>query len=143
MKIEDRRTNAKNTLTHLIEHRIIPIINENDTVATEEITFGDNDLLAALVSILLNADALILLTTTDGLHDENSERVPFIDEMSEDILALDRGANGHLSTGGMKSKLLAADKAAKAGAAVLIADGQTDGILQNILAGADTGTLIS
>ncbi|MBC8207074.1 MAG: glutamate 5-kinase [Kiritimatiellales bacterium] len=143
LKVEERRTNAKNTLINLIEHRIVPVINENDTVATEEITFGDNDLLAALVSTLIEADALILLTMTDGLHDENGERVAFIDEMSEDILALDKGANGHLSTGGMTSKLLAADQAAKAGAAVIIADGQTDGIIQSILNGDDTGTLIA
>jgi len=143
LKIEERRTNAKNTLASLIDHRIVPIINENDTVSTEEITFGDNDLLAALVSILIEADALILLTTTDGLKDDNGDRVPFINEISDDILALDKGANGHLSTGGMKSKLLASDKAAKTGTAVIIADGQTDGIIQNILNGEDTGTLIS
>jgi len=143
LKADERRINSKNTLCNLIEHRIVPIINENDTVATEEITFGDNDLLAAMVSILIEADALILLTTTDGLHDENGERVAFIDEVSEDVLALDKGANGHLSTGGMKSKLLAADEAAKAGAAVIIADGQIDSILQTILAGDDVGSLIA
>jgi len=143
LKADERRANAQNTLNNLVAHRIVPVINENDTVATEEITFGDNDLLAAMVSILIDADALILLTTTDGLHDENGERVAFIDEMSEDILALDKGANGHLSTGGMKSKLLAADEAAQAGTSVVIADGQTDGILQSILAGDDVGTLIS
>lgn len=142
LKIKERRSNSKNTLLHLIEHRIVPVINENDTVATEEITFGDNDLLASLVSALLDADALILLTTTDGLHDENSERVPFVERVSEEILALDTGANGHLSTGGMKSKLMAAAKAAEADIPVVIADGQTDGIIQNILNGDDTGTLI-
>ena len=143
LKADEHRTNAKNTLGNLIANRIVPIINENDTVATEEITFGDNDLLAALVAILVEADALILLTTTDGLHDENGDRVPFIDEVSEDVLALDKGSNGHLSTGGMKSKLLAADQAAKAGTAVVIADGQTEGIIQKILSGEDIGTLIT
>ncbi|MBI9020797.1 MAG: glutamate 5-kinase [Verrucomicrobia bacterium] len=142
LKVDERRTNAKNTLVNLIEHRIVPVINENDTVATEEITFGDNDLLASLVSILIEADALILLTTTDGLHDENEKRVPFVEQVSDDILALDKGKNGHLSTGGMKSKLLSAGKAAAANIPVVIADGQTDGIIQNILAGKDTGTLI-
>jgi len=142
LKADEHRTNAKNTLGNLIANRIVPVINENDTVATEEITFGDNDLLAALVAILVEADALILLTTTDGLHDENGERVPFIDEMSDNLLALDKGSNGHLSTGGMKSKLLAAEEAAKAGISVVIADGQTDGIIQSILAAEDTGTLI-
>ena len=142
LKADEHRTNAKNTLSNLIEHRIVPIINENDTIATEEITFGDNDLLAALVAILTEADALILLTTTDGLHDGNGERVSFVDEVSDDILALDKGANGPLSTGGMTSKLLAAVQAADAGTAVVIADGQTDGIIQSILAGEDAGTLI-
>ena len=140
---EERRANAQNTLVNLIDHRIVPIINENDTVATEEIKFGDNDLLAALVSILIEADALILLTTTDGLRDENEERVAFVEQVSDDILALDKGANGHLSTGGMKSKLLAAARAADEGTAVIIADGQTDGIIQSILNGDDVGTLIS
>jgi len=142
LKIEERRANAKNTLLNLIDHRIVPIINENDTVATEEITFGDNDLLASLVSSLVQADALILLTCTDGLHDENGKRLPFVERVSDDILALDTGANGHLSTGGMKSKLIAAAKAAKADIPVVIADGQTDGIIQSILNGNDTGTLI-
>jgi glutamate 5-kinase len=142
LKVEERRVNAQNTLQNLISHRIVPVINENDTVATEEITFGDNDLLAALVSILIDADALILLTMTDGLHDENGARVPFIRELSDDILALDRGANGHLSTGGMTSKLLAACKAADTGTPVVIADGQIDGVIQNVLSGEDTGTLI-
>ncbi len=142
LKADERRTNAKNTLQNLIANRIVPIINENDTVATEEIAFGDNDLLAALVAILLQADALLLLTTTDGLRDKNGDRVAFIDEMSEEILALDKGANGPLSTGGMKSKLLAADEAAKTGIAVVIADGQSEGILQKILTGEDAGTLI-
>lgn len=142
LKIEERRTNAKNTLIHLIEHRIVPVINENDTVATEEITFGDNDLLASLVSTLIDADALILLTTTDGLHDEDGERVPFVERVSDDILALDQGANGHLSTGGMTSKLMAAAKAAEMDIPVTIADGRTDGVIQNILDGNDVGTLI-
>lgn len=142
LKVDERRTNAKNTLLNLIDHRIVPIINENDTVATEEITFGDNDLLASLVSTLVNADALILLTCTDGLHDENGERVPFIERVSEDILALDKGANGHLSTGGMTSKLMSAAKAAESDIPVVIADGQTDGVIQSILAGEDIGTLI-
>ncbi len=139
---EERRTNAQNTLLKLIEYRIIPIINENDTVATEEIKFGDNDLLAALVSILIKSDALILLSTTDGLKDDDGQRIPFVEQVSEDILALDKGKNGELSTGGMKSKLMSAGKAAAANIPVIIADGQTDGIIQTILSGADTGTLI-
>jgi len=139
---DGRRTNAQNTLLNLIKHRIVPVINENDTVATEEIKFGDNDLLAALVAILVKADALILLSTTDGLKDDDGRRVPFVEQVSDDILALDKGKNGELSTGGMKSKLMSSGKAAAAGIPVVIADGQTDGIIQSVLGGADTGTLI-
>ena len=135
-------TNAKNTLHNLLAHKIIPIINENDAVSTEEITFGDNDILASLVATLVQADALILLSTTDGLRDANGDRVPFIEEVSEDILALDKGKSENLSAGGMKSKLMSAGKAAAANIPVVIADGQTEGIIQTILAGGDTGTLI-
>ena len=142
LKIDERRTNAKNTLLNLIDHRIVPVINENDTVATEEITFGDNDLLASLVSTLVRADALILLSTTDGLRDETGARVPFIERVSEDILALDKGANGHLSTGGMTSKLMSAAKAAETDIPVIIAHGHTPDIIQTILDGEDVGTLI-
>lgn len=139
---DKRRINAQNTLLNLITNRIVPVINENDTVATEEIKFGDNDLLAALVAILVKADVLILLSTTDGLKDDSGQRVPFVTRVSEDVLALDKGKNGELSTGGMKSKLMSAGKAAAANIPVVIADGRTDGIIQTILGGADTGTLI-
>lgn len=139
---EERRNNAQNTLLKLLEYDILPVINENDTVATEEIKFGDNDLLAALVAILTEADALILLSTTDGLKDDNGERVPFVEQVSKDILALDKGKNGELSTGGMKSKLMSAGKAAAANIPVIIADGRVANIIQTILSGADTGTLI-
>lgn len=142
LKVDERRANAKNTLLNLIEHRIVPVINENDTVATEEITFGDNDLLASLVSTLIEADALILLTCTNGLNDDDGNRVPFIEKVSEDILALDKGDSDPLSSGGMKSKLISAAKAAETDIPVVIADGQADDILQSILAGDDIGTLI-
>jgi glutamate 5-kinase len=142
LKTDERRINARNTLNNLIKHRIVPIINENDTVATEEITFGDNDLLAALVSILVQADALVLLTCTDGLHDKNEQRIPFVERVSDEILAMDKGANGHLSTGGMTSKLQAASRASEADIPVVIANGQTDDIIHTVLNGNDIGTLI-
>lgn len=142
LKIDERRANAKNTLLNLIRYHIVPIINENDTVATQEITFGDNDLLAALVSSLIDADALILLTCTDGLRDADGQRVRFVERVSSEILALDKGANGHLSTGGMTSKLMSAAKAAEADVPVIIADGRIEGVIPAILAGEDTGTLI-
>jgi glutamate 5-kinase len=141
-RVTDGSTNAKNTLENLITHRIVPVINENDAVSTDEITFGDNDILASRVATLIQADALILLTTTNGLHDRNGVRIPFVERVSDDILALDKGKNGELSTGGMKSKLMSAGKAAAADIPVVIADGQTEGIIQAILSGADAGTLI-
>ncbi len=142
-RLEDGSTNAKNTLQNLIAHRIVPIINENDAVSTCEITFGDNDILASLVSTLIRADVLILLTTTNGLHDENNRRVPFVDQISEKILALDKGKNSHLSTGGMKSKLIAASQASAEKIPVVIADGRIDGIIQSVLNGENVGTLIA
>ncbi|MDK2857785.1 MAG: glutamate 5-kinase [Verrucomicrobiota bacterium] len=141
-RVNSGSTNARNTLQNLITHHIIPVINENDAVSTEEITFGDNDILASLVATLIQADALILLTATDGLHNESGQRIPFVERVSDDILALDHGRNGALSTGGMKSKLMAAAKAAEKNIPVVIADGRTDGIIQAVLSGADVGTLI-
>ncbi|MFA5688606.1 MAG: glutamate 5-kinase [Kiritimatiellales bacterium] len=134
--------NAKNTLHNLLAHRIVPVINENDAVSTAEITFGDNDILASLVATLVKADVLILLSITDGLRDDAGNRVPVIEQISDDILALDKGKSENLSAGGMKSKLMSAGKAAAANIPVIIADGRIPGIIQTILSGGDTGTLI-
>ncbi len=84
LKHRERHLNARNTLLNLIAHRIVPVINENDAISTEEIQFGDNDVLAALVAILVDADALILLSTTDGLRDGNNKRVSHIEEVDDD-----------------------------------------------------------
>jgi glutamate 5-kinase len=146
LKDHERHLNARNTLLHLISHKIIPIINENDTISTEEIKFGDNDVLAALVAILIDADALILLSTTDGLQqpmkEGNSQRVSMLSSIDSTVFDWVSDRTDTLSTGGMKSKLQSAELAAQNGIPVIIADGRRDHILEDILAGADVGTLI-
>lgn len=146
LKDRKRHLNSRNTLLHLISHRIIPIINENDTISTEEIKFGDNDVLAALVAILIDADALILLSTTDGLREPTANgrtrRVSYIDEVDDSILAMIKDKQDGLSTGGMTSKLQSAELATHNGIPVVIANGRKNDVLTRILSGKDEGTLL-
>lgn len=141
-----RHLNASATITTLLEHRVIPIINENDVVAIDEIKFGDNDLLAALTSLLIQADALVLLSTVDGFRAPvgkgRTRRVPTLAGVGEKELSLALGKGSALSTGGMASKLQSAGMVAENGIPVVIANGRSDGVLEQILAGADIGTLI-
>ena len=124
----ERHLNARNTLLNLIANRIVPIINENDTISTKEIKFGDNDILAALVAILIDADALVLLSSTDGLREPNgngrTRRVSYIEEVDNDVLNLVADKQNKFSTGGMASKLESAQIAAHNGIPVVIADGR-------------------
>jgi glutamate 5-kinase len=146
LKHRARHLNARNTMRAMLQRGVIPVVNENDVVAVDEIKLGDNDVLAALVVHLLDADLLILLTTSDGLRETDaggrSRRVAVVPAITREILALASGKGSELSTGGMASKLEAAGAAAKAGAAVVIADGRKAGILADVLAGKDVGTLI-
>ena len=146
LKHRERHLNARNTLLNLIDNRIVPIINENDAISTEEIKFGDNDVLAALVAILVDADALILLSTTDGLREPapngQTRRVSFIEEVDDDVLALVADKQDPLSTGGMASKLESAQIAAHNGIPVVIANGRKPGVLTRIFEGQDEGTLL-
>lgn len=146
LKHRMRHLNARNTILAMLRRGVIPIINENDVVAVDEIKLGDNDILSSLVVHLLDADLLVLLTTTDGLQETDaggrSRRVAQVQAITRDVLNLASGKGSELSTGGMFSKLESAGAATKAGAAVLIADGRKAGVLQAILAGEDTGTLI-
>jgi glutamate 5-kinase len=141
LKHRERHLNARNTLLNLIGNRIIPIINENDAISTEEIKFGDNDVLAALVAILVDADALVLLSTTDGLRD-GKQRVSYIEEVDDDVLALVSDKADRLSSGGMASKLQSAQIAAHNGIPVVIANGRKTGVLTRILQGKNEGTLL-
>jgi len=146
LKDRRRHLNARHTLMRLLDHRIIPVINENDVVSIDELKFGDNDRLAALVAILLQADLLVLLTTSNGLRqpagDNRTRRIPTLQEISPEVLALVHGGGDPLATGGMASKLDAARTAADNGIPVVIADGRKPGTILRIARGEDVGTLL-
>ncbi len=144
-----RYLNVRNTILTLLEYGAVPIINENDTVSVEELqtTFGDNDRLAAMVTNLIRAPLLVLLSDVDGLYDgdprsQEAQRIPTITKLDESIFALVRDKLTGLSKGGMASKLAAARIATMAGENVIIANGRTPGTLARILAGDDVGTLV-
>ena len=135
-----RHDNAHNTLLHLLSRgNVVPIINENDSVAVEELNFGDNDRLSAEVAILVDADRLIILTSVDGLQDAAGQTVPVVREFSG-IAPLVRSDQGRVSTGGMVTKLQAALLAVKAGIPVTIASGRQAGLVAQIVAGRRVGT---
>ena len=135
-----RHHNARNTLGHLLARgNVVPIINENDSVAVEELNFGDNDRLSAEVAILVDADRLIILTSVDGLQDAAGRTVPVVRDFNE-VAPLVRSDKGRVSTGGMVTKLQAAQLAVKAGIPVHIASGRRAGLVHQILAGRRVGT---
>lgn len=130
----------------LLELRAIPIINENDTVATDEIVIGDNDTLAAIVSANVEADLLVLLSDIDGLYTKDphkypdAELIPTVEALTPEIYALAEGKGSELGTGGMKTKLRAADIATRAGIDMIIANGAEPMILYSIVDGKPFGT---
>lgn len=144
----DRYKNAYSTLMELLERRILPIINENDTVSVEELTFGDNDMLSALVSGLIHADQLIILTDINGLYDSDprvnpsAKKMGLLDYVTDDMLAAAEGTGSKVGTGGMKSKLLAAKTAQSLGVPVFIGQGKGIQKLVEILEGNGDGTYI-
>lgn len=146
-----RFTNARRTLENLLRHRVIPIVNENDVVADEEIkadlSLGDNDLLAALVARMIRADIMVLLTTVDGLRSNfggrgPSRRILCVESVTNRELAMVTGSKSTLSKGGMDSKLRAAQSASRSGCATVIANGRQRGVIRRAMAGDDVGTLI-
>nr|WP_106784818.1 glutamate 5-kinase [Lysinibacillus timonensis] len=146
---KDRYKNAYATFTELLERSILPIINENDTVSVAELTFGDNDMLSALVSGLVHADHLIILTDINGFYDgnptknPNAKRIHHLSNISEEHLALASGSGSKVGTGGMQSKLLAARSALQSGVKVFIGKGSGSNKLLEILNGYGDGTYIS
>lgn len=142
-----RHLNARNTIMAMLRNRIIPVINENDVVAVDEIRFGDNDLLAAMAATLVDADLLVLLTTSDGLFRAEdgrlTERIPLLEDITDETLEMAQGKGSSWSSGGMASKLQSADRANHAGTPVIIANGMEKNILERLLQGEDLGTLIS
>lgn len=144
-----RYLNARSTLTTLIDLKIIPIINENDTVVTDEIKFGDNDTLAALVANLIEADELIILTDQRGLFsadprkDASATLIATAKAGEARLEAMAGGSGSALGTGGMLTKILAAKKAALSGASTVIADGREADVLLRLLSGEAIGTRLS
>lgn len=141
-----RFLNAKNTLQTLLEYNAIPIINENDTVAVDEIKFGDNDNLSALVTNLVEADLLVILTDINGLYNKDpkinkdAELIPVVDDIDR-FISVSGGTSGIYGTGGMQTKLEAAKKAAHFGVPTIVANGRQRNILKKIFSGEDIGTL--
>ncbi len=143
----ERFLNARHTLNSLLERGVVPIINDNDSVSTEELRFGDNDLLSALVVNTCEAELLILLSHVDGLHDRSPDspqarRIPEVKEVNRQVMELASSDTSDLGTGGMRSKLQAARSASQFGVPTVIADGRQRGMLRRILDGEDVGTLI-
>ena len=145
--LSDRRRylNSRTTLRTLLGFGVIPVINENDTVATEEIRFGDNDTLAALVANLIEADLLLILTDQRGLYERDPRQDPDAKLLAEgragdpQLLSM-AGGSGALGRGGMRSKLLAAEKAARSGASTVIAPGREANVITRVLDGEPVGT---
>jgi glutamate 5-kinase len=137
-----RGNNARAALEALLEAGAVPILNENDSVAVDEIKFGDNDQLAAMVTPLVGADLLVLLTDVDGLLDASGKRVRTVDEAADATKHV-RASKSDVGTGGMSSKLEAARRATLAGAHVVLANANADQVLESILSGADIGTYFS
>lgn len=146
--IEDhrRKENFHNTLERLLELGVLPIINENDTVSTDEIEIGDNDTLSAIVTANINADLLVLLSDIDGLYDKDPHKfddarlIDMVEEINEDILKLAGDKGSSLGTGGMVTKLRAATIATQAGCEMVIANGANPSKLYDIVEGKPVGT---
>lgn len=144
---EESRINAENTFEKLNELGVIPIVNENDTVSTEEIKVGDNDTLSAIVAAMIRADLLILLSDIDGLYTDDPRKNPaadFIDlvpELTDEYIGMGKGAGSSVGTGGMQTKLSAARICADSGADMIIANGNDIENIRRIVQGERIGTL--
>lgn len=141
-----RRQNFKNTMSRLLELGVLPIINENDTVSTDEIEIGDNDTLSAIVAVNVQADLLILLSDIDGLYTDDPHKNPdaklihTVPMITDEICALAGGCGSNLGTGGMHTKINAAKMATENGIDMVISNGSAPDILYDILNGKDEGT---
>ena len=146
LKCEDRHAKFSSTLTRLLSFGVLPIINEHDTVSTEEIEFGDNDTLAAMVAESVGAELLVLLSDIDGLYtadprrDTSATLISHVYELSDEIMATGSGAGSSRGTGGMATKLRAAKIATDAGCDMIIANGSSPELLYSIVEGREVGT---
>ena len=140
----NRFTNAKRTLQEIQRRGLVPIINENDTVATDEIRFGDNDKLSSLIAILLEADALVILSDTDGLYARSKggdgNRIQIVEKMDDRIFSHVKDQKKDFTVGGMSSKLAAVRMSVNSGVPVFLASGRDRQVLVRIFSGEDVGT---
>ena len=148
LKYRNRHLNIRNTLNSLVQNKILPIINENDTVSVDEIKFGDNDMLSALVSNLIRADVLINLTSVNGVYKKSDDGKTLDSEIIYEVKGVPPSIFGHitsnistLGSGGMAAKLKAAKMVTTAGEFMVIANGRTENIIKKILNGERVGTL--
>jgi glutamate 5-kinase len=147
--VQERRRylNARHALERLLEQRVIPVINENDTVSADEIKFGDNDTLAGLVAGLVDADALVILSDVDGLYDADprsspdAQRIDFVAKLTPELLALAGASGSKVGTGGMATKVRAAARVTELGIRCVVTAGLHAGRLGQVLSGEDVGTL--
>ena len=143
----ERRINAENTLKQLLDLDIIPVVNENDTVATDEIDFGDNDTLSAIVSTLINADLLILITDIDGFYTDDPRtnpdavRLSVIEKIDSNLKSMAKGSGSNYGTGGMATKISAARIVTKTGTDMVIIDSSDLLNIPRLMEGEDIGTL--
>ena len=143
---DDRYHNFQNTMRRLLELKVLPIINENDTIATEEIKVGDNDTLSAMVAVSIGADRLVLLSDIDGLYtadphkDRDAKLITEVRELTDEIRALGGGEGSSLGTGGMRTKLHAAEICMQAGCEMVILNGEDPSLLYDLFDGKQVGT---
>ena len=146
---KERHENIVNTFNTLLEKGIVPIVNENDSISIDEIKFGDNDTLSALVSTLVDADTLIILSDIDGLYNKNPREfsdaviINRVEEITEEIESMASGAGSSKGTGGMITKISAAKMATKIGCDVIITNGSDPHIIYDVLDGEEIGTLFA
>jgi glutamate 5-kinase len=139
-----RFLNARHALRALLDAGVIPVVNENDTVAVQEIKYGDNDLLGALVGNLISADALIILTDVEGLLDASGERIPIVTDIDNEAAPVAGGSSSDgIGSGGMSSKVQAAKIAARSGIPTAVVPGRESSVIARTLAGDDIGTLFT
>ena len=144
---KESRFNARNTFDELLKLGTVPIVNENDTVSTYEIQFGDNDRLSALVAALIGADVLMLMSDIDGMYTDDpnknpdAEMIPLVRELTPELLAMGKDTGSSVGTGGMSAKLVAAQIATGSGSDMVIANAANLDVIYEILNGEEKGTL--
>lgn len=145
--IPERKDNVTNTFNTLLDMHVVPVVNENDAVSVDEIVIGDNDTLSAVVSIITGADLLVILTDIDGLYDKDprkysdAERISEVEKITDEIKEISGGAGTSRGTGGMYTKVLAAERVAEHGIATVVCNGENPTILYDIIDGKDVGTI--